>query len=220
MTNTLTHRRMIVFHGGQRSKVEGQREKNKHMKVAVMLFAVAVTLLANNALVGQVTVLISYHSKTGNTAAMAEAVAEGARVVEGVTVIMKTVDKTTTPDLLAADAIIVGSPVYNANVSPEVQQFISDWPFQGQPLKDKIGAAFVTAGGISAGEEITQMNILQSMLIFGMIVVGGPDWESPFGASAIVSEYPFDNEEGVHSAFLDKARGLGERVARLAVMLK
>ena len=32
MTNTLTHRRMIVFHGGQRSKVEGQREKNKHMK--------------------------------------------------------------------------------------------------------------------------------------------------------------------------------------------
>ncbi len=32
MTNALTHRRMIVFHGGQRSKVEGQREKNKQMK--------------------------------------------------------------------------------------------------------------------------------------------------------------------------------------------
>ena len=33
MTNALTHRRMIVFHGGQRSKVEGQREKNKQMKI-------------------------------------------------------------------------------------------------------------------------------------------------------------------------------------------
>jgi hypothetical protein len=29
MTNTLTHRRMIVFHGGQKSKVEGQRKKIK-----------------------------------------------------------------------------------------------------------------------------------------------------------------------------------------------
>jgi multimeric flavodoxin WrbA len=47
------------------------------------------------------------------------------------------------------------------------------WPFEGTPLKDKIGAAFVSAGGISAGEELTQLSILHSMLIFGMIVVGG-----------------------------------------------
>ncbi len=32
MTNALTHKSMIVFHGGQRSKVEGQRKKNKQMK--------------------------------------------------------------------------------------------------------------------------------------------------------------------------------------------
>ena len=38
MTNALTHRRMIVFHGGQRSKVEGQREKNKQMKQKVKCY--------------------------------------------------------------------------------------------------------------------------------------------------------------------------------------
>jgi NAD(P)H dehydrogenase (quinone) len=185
-----------------------------------MIFTIAIAFLLSGSLFGQPSLLISYHSKTGNTALMADAVAKGARQIEGVTVILKTVDQTTASDLLNADAIIVGSPVYNANVAPEVQQFISGWPFEGQPLKDKIGAAFVTAGGISAGEEITQMNILQSMLIFGMIVVGGPDWKSPFGASAIVSEYPFNDSDAIDPMFLLKAEKLGERVARLIIMLK
>lgn len=167
----------------------------------------------------QTSVLIVYHSKTGNTARMAQAVYEGAAAVEGVQVVIKPVEQVSIPDLLDADAIIVGSPVYNANVTPEIQRFIAGWPFEGMPLKDKVGAAFVTAGGISAGEEITQMNILQSMLIYGLIVVGGPDWTSPFGASAIVGEPPFDNKEGVASQFLEKAHGLGIRVALLAKRL-
>ncbi len=165
----------------------------------------------------QPVVLITYHSETGNTAAMARAVAEGAGLVDGVKVILKAIDQVSTPDLLDAHAIIVGSPVYNANVSPEIQKFISSWPFEGTPLKDKIGAAFVTAGGISAGEEITQMNILQSMLIFGMIVVGGPDWGSPFGASAIVGEPPFDERNTIDEIFLEKGRRLGERVANIVL---
>jgi NAD(P)H dehydrogenase (quinone) len=151
---------------------------------------------------------------------MAQAVYEGAAAVEGVQVVLKPVEQVSIPDLLDADAIIVGSPVYNANVTPEIQRFIAGWPFEGMPLKDKVGAAFVTAGGISAGEEITQMNILQSMLIYGLIVVGGPDWTSPFGASAIVGEPPFDNKEGVASQFLEKAHGLGTRVALLAKRLE
>jgi NAD(P)H dehydrogenase (quinone) len=171
-------------------------------------------------IMAQTSVLIVYHSKTGNTARMAQAVYEGAAAVEGVQVVLKPVEQVSIPDLLDADAIIVGSPVYNANVTPEIQRFIAGWPFEGMPLKDKVGASFVTAGGISAGEEITQMNILQSMLIYGLIVVGGPDWKSPFGASAIVGEPPFDNKEGVASQFLEKAHGLGMRVALLAKRLE
>lgn len=187
--------------------------------VKQLFFSVLVIALFSCRLAGQATVLVAYHSNTGNTEKMAEAVAEGARTVAGVKVVLKSIDHVTIPDLLDADAIIVGSPVYNANVSPEIQAFISSWPFEDMPMKDKVGAAFVTAGGISAGEEITQMNILQSMLIFGMIVVGGPDWKSPFGASAIVSESPFDELPAMAPAFLEKGRKLGERVSEIASKL-
>ncbi|MDZ7292523.1 MAG: NAD(P)H-dependent oxidoreductase [candidate division KSB1 bacterium] len=166
-----------------------------------------------------VNVLIVYYSTHGHTQAMAEAVAKGARSVDGVTVKVLGVAEAKSEEVLAADAIIVGSPAYNANIAPPVQNFINNWPFAGAPLRDKIGAAFVTAGGISAGEELVQMSVLHSMLIYGMIVVGGPDWRQPFGASGIVSEEPFNTEKEfgkVDAHFLAKGEALGKRVAELA----
>ncbi len=159
------------------------------------------------------SVLIVYHSETGNTELMARAVQEGALAVANVKVVLKSVDEVNENDLLNADAIIVGSPVYNANVSPKVAAFIASWPFEGQPLKGKLGAAFVTAGGVSSGEEITQMNILQSMLIFNMIVMGGPDWRTPFGASAIRGDDFFPYDQPIQPGFLEKGIALGKRVA-------
>jgi NAD(P)H dehydrogenase (quinone) len=166
-----------------------------------------------------VRVLIAYHSETGNTEAMANAVAVGARSVDEVIVTLKPLCEVKMEDLTNADAIIVGSPVYNANVSPEISAFIASWPFEGEPLKDKIGAAFVTAGGMSAGEEIVQMNILQSMLVFGMVVVGGSDWKQPFGASSVTSEEPFSTAKPgeMDDLFLRKGHLLGTRVAEIAV---
>jgi NAD(P)H dehydrogenase (quinone) len=171
----------------------------------------------------QPTVLIAYYSVGGHTKSMAEAVAKGARAVGKVTVKVMTIGDVKKEDLLSADAIIVGSPVYNANAAPEVVKFIADWPFAGAPLFNKIGAVFVTAGGISAGEELTQMNILHSMLLSGMVVVGGGDWTSAFGASAITVEKPFGQSTKdvvVADQFLTKAEGLGKRVAELAVQWK
>jgi len=171
----------------------------------------------------QASVLIAYYSAGGHTRAMAEAVARGARSVKNVTVKLVTVGEAKNADVLTADAIILGSPVYNANVAPPVQEFINQWPFDGARLVDKIGAAFVSAGGISAGEELTQMSMLHSMMIFGMIVVGGPEWTSPFGASAVTMEEPFKPSTGgreIDDHFLKKAEGLGKRVAELAVKWK
>jgi NAD(P)H dehydrogenase (quinone) len=168
-------------------------------------------------------VLVVYFSQTGHTLAMAEAVATGARTVKGIETKLQTIAETTNADLLAADAIIVGTPVHNANAAPEVMSFMSRWPFGGAPLRDKIGAAFVTGGGISAGEELAQLNILHSMMVFGMIVVGGGDWTSPFGASAITAEAPFDSVAGgklVAKQFLQKGEALGKRVAELTLQLK
>ena len=170
-----------------------------------------------------VHVLVVYHSVKGHTRAMAEAVTEGARSVTGVTVKLVSVAEAKEADVLEADAILVGSPVYNANVAPEVQSFINSWPFRGAPLADKIGAAFVSAGAISAGEEAVQLSLLRSMLVFGMIVVGGSEWRNAFGASAVWEEGPFVTDRGkdtVDELFLEKGRSLGRRVARLAVKLE
>ncbi len=186
-----------------------------------VLFLLCLLLLASRMAFSQndVQVLIAYYSQKGHTRAMAEAVYRGASSVPGVQVKLRTVDSVATAELLAADAIIVGSPVYNANVAPAVQHFINRWPFQDAPLKDKLGAAFVTGGGISAGEELVQVNLLHSMLIFGMIVVGGPNWQQPFGASAVTEEPPFQQQQAgplVRKRFLQKGEALGRRVAMLA----
>jgi len=162
-------------------------------------------------------ILIVYYSQQGHTEKMARAVESGAKSVDLTRVKLLAVGDAKNADVLWADAIILGSPVYSANVAPPIQSFINRWPFQGAPLKDKIGAAFVTAGGISAGEELVQLNLLKSMLIFGMIIVGGPDWNQAFGASAVVEEKPFKQEKAgeVSEQFLQKGEKLGRRVAEI-----
>ena len=164
-------------------------------------------------------VLVVYYSVGGHTRTLAEAVARGAKSVDRAVVTLLPVEKATNEQVLAADAIILGTPVYNANVAPPMQEFINQWPFRGAPLRDKLGAAFVTAGGISAGEEFVQMSLPRSMLIFGMIIVGGPDWNQAFGASAVTEEEPFADGT-VYPQFLAKGEALGKRVAQLAAKWK
>ncbi len=163
-------------------------------------------------------VLIVYQSKTGHTRQMADAVAAGARQIDSVRVRVVAVEKASERDIREAQAIVLGCPVYNGTVPPVTQRFINRWPFEGQPLKDKIGAAFVSAGGISAGQESTMLQLLRSMLIFNMIIVGGEEWTTAFGAAAVTEEPPFTGDK-VAPSFLEKGRRLGLRVARLAQTL-
>ena len=188
-------------------------------KIHYLFFLFVFTAFGCQSVSAPVTVLIAYYSRDGHTKTLAEAVARGAGSVKGVKVVLLTVAEVETQHLLNADAIIVGSPVYNANVAPAVSEFIASWPFENAPLKDKIGAAFATGGGISAGEELTQLSILHSMLIFGMVIVGGPNWEQPFGASAITHEKPFSGpgEGKIDAAFIRKGEALGKRVAELTL---
>jgi NAD(P)H dehydrogenase (quinone) len=180
---------------------------NRKIYLILFLFFIITNLSAQKAH----TILITYHSKSGKTASMAKAIAKGAAINDTIAIIVKTIEQTTKDDLLYADAIILGSPVYNANPSSDVLKFIESWPFAGTPLKNKIGAAFVTGGGISSGEELVQVSILHAMLVFGMVVVGGDDWTAPFGAAAITNEAPFDTQ--MNDAFLLKGQNLGKRVA-------
>lgn len=175
------------------------------------------------------SVLVAYWSRTGHTELMAKAVAEGARTVSDTAVTVARVEDITAEMLRAANAVIVGTPVHNASVTPEVQSFINGWPIKD--MRDKVGAAFVTAGGPSTGEELARLSILQSMMVFGMIIVGGPDWRTAFGASAIgedplLGAYPEDAPRGaawekgeVDEFYLGQGRALGQRVAEVTQRL-
>jgi len=197
-------------------------------KKVVVLMAVVVPLLAAFAEDGKekADILVVYYSAEGHTRTMAEAVAKGAAGVDKATVRTVSVAEAKVEEVLAADAVIVGSPVYKGNVAPAVQEFINGWPIKEEAFTNKLGAAFVTASGISAGEELAQMDILHAMLVCRMLVVGGPDSRQPFGASAITGETPCGEkddaqEEGyIAEYYLKKGEALGARVAGLAVKLK
>lgn len=189
---------------------------NTRISLLFLLSLVSATVLPNSAIAQKV--LVVYYSVDGHTELMARAVVSGAEAVTGTEVRLRLLDDASPEDLLWADAILVGSPVYAANIAAPVVEFLASLPW-GDQLKDKIGAAFVTAGGISAGEEFAQVAILRSMLIYNMIVVGGPTWSGAFGASGITMEEPFADtreEAWVDPMFLAKGTALGTRVAELA----
>jgi NAD(P)H dehydrogenase (quinone) len=120
-----------------------------------------------------VQVLVVYYSRTGNTKAMAEAVAEGAQRA-GAQVKVKPVTETTLEDLLAADAIIVGSPTYYGSMAAEVKRLIDESVEIHGQLEGKVGGAFSSAGGLGGGQQTTVMEILTTMLVHGMILQGDP----------------------------------------------
>ncbi len=159
-------------------------------------------------------ILVVYDSKTEHTKSMAEYIRIGATSVTGVKVRVQNIKETSHQDLAKANAIILGTPVHNANASSDMLAFIENWPFENNILKNKLGAVFVTAGGISAGEELVQSNLIHAMLIFGMVIIGGEEWTSAFGASAITDEPPFKTaDKNVLQPFQLKAIALGKRVA-------
>ena len=57
-------------------------------------------------------ILITYHSQTGNTEKMANAVAEGVKEIEDVAVSVKRASNTTAQDLIECDGLMIGSPEY------------------------------------------------------------------------------------------------------------
>jgi len=125
-----------------------------------------------------VTVLVVYHSASGNTEKMAQGVAEGAKTVSGTSVVLKRVGEVAADDLLSSDAVIVGSPVYFGNMSGEVKTFFDNWNLkfrlsQERRIGNKVGGAFATGASISSGKEITILTIVGAMLLNQMIVVSG-----------------------------------------------
>lgn len=197
-------------------------------------------------------VLIVEYSMYGHIYKMAEAVAEGVRQVEGCEAVIKRVPETlsdeilgmmgaldaqkgmahipvvTVDDLVAADAIIFGTPTRFGNMCGQMRQFLdaTGGLWAKGALVGKVGSVFTSSATQHGGQESTILNFHTTLLHHGMIVVGLPyafagqmdiseiTGCSPYGASTITGgqgeRMPSDNEragarfQGAHVAGIAK----------------
>ena len=144
----------------------------------------------------------------------------------------KTADEATfKDDVLWADAVIVGTPVYNGNVAGAMKLWLETWDYVGPKevvgLEDKIGSVFATGGHIFGGIESTLKAVAAQFHIFGMrVMTAEADYQPkfPFGVGAPTGDPQFNNTDpgpgAVDAIFLDAGKALGCRIAGKAAQLK
>ena len=141
-------------------------------------------------------ILVLYHSTYGHIETMAEAVAEGARSIEGAVVDIKRVPElvpdelakasgykldqaapiATVADLETYDAVIVGAGTRYGTASSQMRNF---WDQSGGvwmkgALVGKVGSAFTSTATQHGGQETTLIGLIQTLLHHGMLIAGLP----------------------------------------------
>ena len=97
-------------------------------------------------------ILIVYHSQTGHTKQMAQAVFEGASAIEGVDVILKKAAEATVEDLLACDGLAVGTPENFGYMSGMIKDFFDrTYPDAQDKVFRKPFVLFISAGNDGTG---------------------------------------------------------------------
>ena len=141
-------------------------------------------------------ILVLYHSTYGHIEAMAEAVAEGARSVEGAVVDIRRVPElvpeelarqsgykldqaapvATVDELGGYDAVIVGAGTRYGTAASQMRNFLDQtgaiWMKGG--LVGKVGSAFTSTATQHGGQETTLIGLIQTLLHHGMIIAGLP----------------------------------------------
>ncbi|OGX17438.1 MAG: flavodoxin, partial [Omnitrophica WOR_2 bacterium RBG_13_44_8b] len=149
--------------------------------------------------------IVIYYSRSGNTKKMAELVSDGIKK-EGLEVTLKDVKDVKCDELLNYDCIVMGSPTYYGSMAAEIKKLLDDSvKFHGK-LDGKIGAAFSSSANVAGGNETTILDILNAMLIHGMIIQGDPQGDH-YGAVAIGAPDSRATKECLR---------MGSRVAKLA----
>ncbi len=92
------------------------------------------------------TILVIYHSDTGNTRKLAQLIAEGAASAAGVTVKAIEAGKVDMAEAAKADGYAIGSPDYFSYVAGSIKTFF-DKAFSMPAVRGKPFAAFGTHGG-------------------------------------------------------------------------
>ena len=141
-------------------------------------------------------VLVLYHSAYGHVETMAEAVAGGAREVEGVEVDIRRVPELVSKEVARAahykldqaapiakveeladyDAIILGCGTRYGRINAQLANFLDQTGglWARGALNGKVGSAFSCTASQHGGQETTLLSLITNMLHLGMVIVGLP----------------------------------------------
>jgi NAD(P)H dehydrogenase (quinone) len=124
-------------------------------------------------------ILVLYDSMSGNTAKMAELIAEGARSIPNMEIRLAKIDEAKAEDVIWCDGLAVGSPTNMGLLSWKMKRFW-DETMIGQWMKvdGKIACAFSSSGGSAGGSEMACQSILMVLMNFGFLVFGVTDYVS------------------------------------------
>lgn len=195
-------------------------------------------------------VAVIYYSSTGTNAAMAQAVADGARAA-GAEVRVRLVAETapdaaidwnprwrafvdatkgearaTPDDLVWADAIVFGSPTRFGNVASQLKSFIDTLGgvWSKGLLANKVYGGFTSAMNAHGGQESTLLALFNTIYHFGG-VIAAPGYTDPLVFASGGNPYgpsvtTGQSGAGPTEADLTHARYLGQRVSELAKKLR
>ena len=190
-------------------------------------------------------VLVLYYSRQGATATMAQHIARGVELVQGVSARLRTVPSVSSTceqsedeipaegplyveldDLRECAGLVMGSPTRFGNMAAPLKYFIDQTSalWLGGDMLDKPAAVFTSTSSLHGGQESTLLSMLLPLLHHGMIIAGLPYSEAGL-MSTTSGGTPYgashwagvDNKRAVDEVEAALCRALGQRIARLAV---
>lgn len=115
---------------------------------------------------------VLYHSKSGNTRQMAQAIADGMETVSGVEARAFSIHDMDLEFIKESLCVVVGTPTYLASMSGEMKVWL-DGDARKAGLAGKLGGAFATADYLHGGADLAIQGILSHLMVLGMLIYSG-----------------------------------------------
>lgn len=140
-------------------------------------------------------ILVLYYSRYGATTKMAQLIARGIEMVDGVTAVIRTVPPVSTTceatadtipaagptyvtldDLQNCDGLALGSPTRFGNMAAPLKYFLDTTSglWLSGALKDKPAAVFTSSASLHGGQETTLLSMMLPLIHHGMMIIGIP----------------------------------------------
>lgn len=191
-------------------------------------------------------ILVLYFSRHGTTGEMANHIARGVELVDGVEAVLRTVPDVssvcekvaasipdhgapyaTLEDLKDCDGLALGSPTHFGNMAAPLKYFIDStteiW-FSGA-LSGKPAGVFTSTGSMHGGQESTLLSMMLPLMHHGMLILGLPYTETALRETTSGGTPYGPSHVSLNNAVLSDqekklCRALGTRLAKTAQCIK